>query len=243
MKKRSHYLGEGNARRIKPSRGAIVVARNKTANTKPKTATTKSASQSFTKTGRRRYPWRASADPAQMSDISRLRFEATVNGRYHAARQGWYEFMHKICMFVVVIGGTGAVAEAAGSGFAHSWLVAIIPTFAGTLDLVFDFAGKAALHARLQERSYDIIADLESTSDNAEIICRRGWAMLARICAQETKLMRVVHALAYNDTKEGTADGVADELLVIPAGAKFWKHIRSYPDLSIRRASEITKTA
>jgi hypothetical protein len=118
-------------------------------------------------------------------------------------------------MFVVVIGGTAAVAEAIGAGTKYSWLVAVIPTLAGTVDLVFDFAGKAALHARLQERSYDIVADIEHSTDSIEATCKRGWAAIARICAQETKTMRVVHALAYNDTKEGTEENAAPELLVV----------------------------
>jgi hypothetical protein len=210
------------------------------------TAPTKSVPQSISDTRGRRDTGQPASDQAKMSDIERLRFEATVNGRYHASRQGWYELMHRICMFIVVIGGTVAVAEAVGSGSAHSWLIAVIPTVAGTLDLVFDFGAKAALHARLQERSYDIIAEIESSQDSADLICRRGWTQLARICAQETKVMRVVHALAYNDTKEGTDDEAEakGDLLVIPGSlTKLFKHVRSYPDLKIKRANEIKKVA
>ena len=115
----------------------------------------------------------ATSDSAPMNDIGHLRFEATINERYHTARQGWYEFMHRACIFVVVIGGTAAVAEAIGAGTKYSWLVAVIRTSAGTTDLVFDFSGKAALHARLQERSYDIVADIEHSTDDAEVTCNR----------------------------------------------------------------------
>ena len=67
---------------------------------------------------------RSAANQTEMSDIQRLRFEATVNGRYHTSRRGWYELMHRWCMFVVVIGGAAAVAEAVGNGHKYSWMVA-----------------------------------------------------------------------------------------------------------------------
>lgn len=175
---------------------------------------------------------------AVKSDIERLRFEATVNGRYHTARQGWYDRMHRLMMFVVVIGGTAAVAEAVGQGARYSWIIALIPTLAGTVDLVFDFAGKSAIHARLQERSYEIVADIESSADRSEAICKRGWSAIARICAQETKTMRVVHALAFNDTKEGYEVNVKDELLIVPLWARGVRHVWAADGLTIQSAKE-----
>lgn len=169
---------------------------------------------------------RSAADQAaQVKAIRDLRFEATVNGRYHTSRQGWYEFMHRWCMFVVVIGGAGAVAEAVGHSTSYSWIIALIPTIAGTVDLVFDFSAKAAQHARLQEKSYEIIAEIEQSTDDAAAVCRRGWAAMTRIWALEPKTMRIVQALAYNDTKEGTQKGVQDDLLVVPRWARVLKHV------------------
>ncbi len=191
------------------------------------------ATDSVAVTGRRN-EGQSPADPAEMSDIERLRFEATVNGRYHTARRGWYELMHRWCMFFVVIGGAGAVAEAVGQGRPYSWMIALIPTLAGTIDLVFDFAAKAADHARLQERAYEIVSEIELSADNSDAICKRGWATIARICAQETRTMRVVHALAYNDTKEGTQDDVQDDLLVVPMWSRPIKHFFSFNGLIIK---------
>jgi hypothetical protein len=186
-------------------------------------------------TGRGRHAGQSAADPSQMTELERLRFEATVNGRYHTSRQGWYEGMHRLCMFVVVLGGTAAFADAAGHG--RFWF-ALIPTVAGTIDLVFDFTGKAAQHARLQERSYEIVAEIELATEPPEILCRRGFAEIARICAQESKTMRVVHALAYNDTKEGTQADVTEDLLVFPWWAGLTRHLHAYDWLTLRPAGK-----
>jgi hypothetical protein len=184
----------------------------------------------------RRNEGQSPADTA--AEIQRLRFEATVNGRYHTSRRGWYELMHRWCMFVVVIGGAAAVAEAVGQGHKHSWIVALIPTIAGTVDLVFGFSEKAAEHARLQERSFDIVAEIELGADAAEKICERGWASIARICSQESKTMRVVQALAYNDTKEGSQKNVQDDLLQVPRWARALKHISAFNGLPIHSKRE-----
>jgi hypothetical protein len=175
---------------------------------------------------------RAAADQASVSGIEDLRFEATVNGRYHTSRQGWYDFMHKCCMFVVVIFGTGAVAEAVGPGARYSWIFAFISTIAGTMDLVFDFSAKAAQHARLQEKSYEILAEIEQSTDDATAICRRGWAAMTRIWAQEPKIMRAVQALAYNDTKEGTEKN-PQGLISVPTKARLFKHVWPFDGMKL----------
>ncbi len=193
--------------------------------------------------GERRNAERAAADKAtQMSDdVRALRFEATVNGRYHTSRQGWYEFMHRLSMFVVVIGGAGAVAEAVGQGSRYSWIVALVPTIAGTLDLVFDFSAKAAQHARLQEKSYEIIADIEQSNDDPVAVSKRGWAATARIWALEPKTMRVVQALAYNDTKQGTEKNVQQaELIGVGWWPRLMKHVWPFDGMNLDPPAEVS---
>ena len=201
---------------------------DQTADTSPSTATEPVA-------GKRRDAERAAADQTtQMNDIRGLRFEATVNGRYHTSRQGWYEFMHRWCMFVVVIGGAGAVAEAVGHGTSYSWTIALVPTIAGTIDLVFDFSAKAAQHARLQEKSYEIIADIEQSNDDPVVVCRRGWAAMARIWALEPKTMRVVQALAYNDTRQGTEKNVQQsDLIEVRWWPRLMKHVWPFDGMKL----------
>ena len=106
------------------------------------------------------------------------------------------------------------------------------------VDLVFDFSSKAAAHARLQERSYEIVANIEQSADSAEAICNRGWSTIARICAQETKTKRGVHTLAYNDTKEGSEENVQDDLLLVPWWARWTKHMWAFDGLRIESAKE-----
>lgn len=169
-----------------------------------------------------------------LDGIGALRFEATVNGRYHTSRQGWYEFCHRWSMFIVVIGGAAVVAEGVGSHKSYAWLIALIPTIAGTIDLVFDFSAKAALHARLQEKCYEIIADIEQSTDEPVVVCKCGWASMARIWALEPKTMRVVQALAYNDTKEGTEKNVPQsDLIAVGWWPRLMKHVWPFDGMKL----------
>jgi hypothetical protein len=193
---------------------------------------------------RARTAGQSTADPSALDELDRLRFEATINGRYHTARQGWYEMMHRLCLFAVVLGGTAAIAATFRADGGYFWLAALVPTIAGTIDLVFDFAGKAALHSRLQERSYNVVADIELCADDPATLCRRGWAEIARICAQEPKTMRIVQALAFNDTKEGAEENVQDDLFQnIPLWRLVSRHVFAHDGFKLSRPSDAKSPA
>jgi hypothetical protein len=49
----------------------------------------------------------------------------------------------------------------------------------------------------------------------------------------ETKTMRVVHALAYNNTKEGTEENAELDLLVVPIWARLLKHVWPFDGLKL----------
>jgi hypothetical protein len=55
--------------------------------------------------------------------------------------------------------------------------------------------------------------------------------------------MRVLHALAYNDTKEGSEENAAPELLVVPFWTRLIKHIWAFDGLHLKRAKELIQSA
>ena len=52
--------------------------------------------------------------------------------------------------------------------------------------------------------------------------------------------MRVVHALAYNDTKEGTEENAELDLLVVPIWARLPKHVWPFDSLKLDRSRSST---
>ena len=158
------------------------------------------------------------------AEVDDLRFEAIRNGRYHLARRSWYEWLHRIMMFIVVMAGATAVTKLSVS---DTYLV-LLATAAGILDLVFAFGEKAAQHARLQELSYEVLAAIEGEADDLRSACRRGRVALARVYASEPKTMRAVDALAYNDTKEGLEKDAGGDLIPLRWHQKMLTHIVAF---------------
>lgn len=172
---------------------------------------------------------------ADKTEIDEVRFEAIRNGRYHLARRSWYEWLHRITMFVVVMAGATAVTDIIGN---ETYLV-LLATAAGTTDLVFSFGEKAAQHARLQELSYEILASVDAEANDKSGACRRGRAGLARIYAAEPKTMRVVDALAYNDTKEGLEKDASADLIVLRLRHRLLRHIMAFDGVPMKQAREL----
>lgn len=173
-----------------------------------------------------------SADQAQIED---LRFEAIRNGRYHLARRSWYEWLHRLSMFVVVMAGATAVTDIAGQ---QKYLV-LVATAAGIVDLVFQFGERGAQHARLQELSYEILSAIDEDAENKESAIRRARAALARLYASEPKTMRVVDALAYNDTKEGLEKDCDGDLIVLRRRHRWLRHVFAFDGLRMQQAKEL----
>jgi len=88
------------------------------------------------------------------------------------------------------------------------------------------------------ELDHAALADIDECANGPEAVCRRGRATLARIYAEETKTMRAVDALAYNDTKEATEEDAAGELLSVPWYARRLRHLIAFDGLKLPRVKD-----
>ncbi|MFG1319854.1 hypothetical protein [Xanthobacter autotrophicus] len=127
-----------------------------------------------------------------------IKVQALRNALYHGARRNFLEFINRAFSFIVILGGAVAVADYLG----NAKPAAFIATVAGTLQLVFDFGGRAKEHAFLQRRFYDVIAEVETCPEPAENQICKWQADLVRIYADEPPTLRALDAIAYNDAAE-----------------------------------------
>lgn len=141
-------------------------------------------------------PAASSSKPEEMSELDNIRFEALQSAFYHSMRCGQLEMVHRVLLFFTVIGGTTALAGVVASLPWLAGIAAALPTLAGTLDLVGDFAGRAAVHKGLQAKFVDIIARLDAPRADNPVAALR--VDLQRAYAEEPPVKRVVHALAMN---------------------------------------------
>lgn len=98
------------------------------------------------------------------STIRSVQTKCLMNARYHAAREAFLDSVHRWFMFGVVASGAGAVTGFASFLGEAEWLNAVFGTLAavlGALDLTFDLANRARMHALMKRRYFELMADLE----------------------------------------------------------------------------------
>ena len=165
-----------------------------------------------------------------MVDLSKqvadLRFEILRNAIYHTARNQFLDGCARYINFVVIVLGTSAAAQLGSETWKldPKWLAAAAAFFA-TFQLVGGFAVSARVHAYLQRRCYELLAELEGTVslDESKIAALR--AKLIILYGEEPPPMRALDAVAYNAACDSI--GKSTERVKINGWQSLWRHI--YP--------------
>lgn len=116
---------------------------------------------------------------------------ALLNGRYHADREAWFDWCHRILMFGVILGGSSALLDIWPWAKAGAALSAVALS---TLDLVFNLSDRARNHSYLRKRYFAVAADLEGRRASAS----KAQADMMLLAADEEPPYYAVHALAEN---------------------------------------------
>lgn len=151
-------------------------------------------------------------------NVENTDFEILKTLTYHAMRREFYSKCHRGLMFLVVISGAGAVWTFF-DGTAFAPYLALIPTLAGLLDLVFDLTG----HARAHELLYRKAADLYGQVKRDELKDKDAQRILHSIYTDEPITHMAVNAVAYNETCY--SQGQAADQLEIPWQHRWLQHI------------------
>lgn len=159
-----------------------------------------------------------------MTALEQLRFDALRNANYHTARRNWFEGWNRAMNFVVVLAGAAAMADL----LAQQTLLTFVATLAGTLQLVYDFGGRARTHEFLQRRYYEVLAKIvEAAGDEAR---HDGlFAEMVRIYADEPPIMRALDAVAYNDAADSLN---TDRRVGVTRWQSRFRHLRPYHGVS-----------
>jgi hypothetical protein len=126
------------------------------------------------------------------------RFDALRNAIYHTSRGRFLDAVNRFFNFVVIVLGAAAVSKVAGAvQFKEIWIEFGVVVFA-TVQLVFDFGGRAGVHLYLQKRYYELLTEMETRAKDTDADRKRWSAKLLTIAADEPLPMRALDAIAYN---------------------------------------------
>jgi hypothetical protein len=193
---------------------------------------------------------RASGRPPAATAAEDLRyglvFDLLRNMRYHSMREEWFAVLGKVVQLISLVAGTAAGATLLGrflddpTRIAVSAVLGFLVGAVTLVNLVFDFSGKARLHAGLKQRFAAVLATVEAKvelSPAAVAACR---AEMARIYGDEPSAKLVVDAVAWNETLRTTrALRLSDEdLIPISRWQRLVMHLNGFPDFDARTRRE-----
>lgn len=153
---------------------------------------------------------------AALTETDDLRFAVLRNAAYHNARQSWFGGLHRCIMFVTAMSGAATINAALTQAPRLAFWMGVATTAMATFDLVLGLSARAAEHARLREKVFSLLADVEECGETSEAL-RRCRAALTRLYGEEPSFMSAVDAVAYNTAKAAmTTELDRDDLLVVP---------------------------
>lgn len=161
--------------------------------------------------------------------IADIRFDALRNALYHTARRRICERWAQVMNFLVIIFGAATIGNFLGAigipsltGVDHAVLTCSGVVFAGGASMVFDFAGRAAIHRQLQGDYYRLLSEIVRAGATGEGNAADFDAQLVAIYANEPPVMRAIDAKAYNDALDAFGDAMGyspKDRLIVP-----WLH-------------------
>ncbi len=100
-------------------------------------------------------------------------FDAERSARYHGARASFYDGVHRLSNFCVLILGSAALGSVMGDYDLLAGIAAATTAVLAAIENAFDVSGKARGHAALQGRLRDLAGQVDRHSTDDLIV--RGW--------------------------------------------------------------------
>ncbi|MEO2039344.1 MAG: hypothetical protein ABGW90_11725 [Martelella sp.] len=172
-------------------------------------------------------------------DRENVSFNVLRNALYHTARRLTFDRWNRWASALVILLGAAAVADFFLRFGIETVYLSIAVTMVGTLQLVFDFGGRARDHQALQRDYYNLLAEIEEKPDaNAADIA--AWrARMTRIAGDEPPTLRAIDAKAYNDAFDALEFGEEGDRLVIPWWHRLAGQVLTFEGYRYLKRSEI----
>lgn len=160
--------------------------------------TATNSSDTAARPGHEKHP---SPSPGATSRLiaDRLRVLCLMNCRYHASREAFLDGVHRWFMFIVILLGTAAFVDFAGSHIIHvkEWFGALAAVIAA-MDLAFDLSNRARTHSQMKRRYFELLADF----GEEKLTPVQARACIDRYSADEEPAFQTVISISWNAAQE-----------------------------------------
>lgn len=130
-----------------------------------------------------------------------LRFDCLRSALYNAAREHWFDSLHRWMSFFVIVGGSGAAATVGREDSDVAFALALFAAISAGVSLAFDHAGRAREHGNLRRRFYELASELETEPDDPARLTRFQ-ARLYALYGEERPHLHAVNAIAWNEAAD-----------------------------------------
>nr|VFJ65068.1 MAG: hypothetical protein BECKFM1743C_GA0114222_103852 [Candidatus Kentron sp. FM]VFJ67273.1 MAG: hypothetical protein BECKFM1743A_GA0114220_104423 [Candidatus Kentron sp. FM]VFK11852.1 MAG: hypothetical protein BECKFM1743B_GA0114221_102112 [Candidatus Kentron sp. FM] len=125
-------------------------------------------------------------------EISNILFDCERLSMYHAIRRDFWDKLHRLSLFLVVLAGTASFA-AISEELDIWWLPLMAPLF-GLASVVFDFSGHARIHENLCRRFTIVHGEALTNPDDVKTLQTK----IHEIYADEPPTYRALDAWSHN---------------------------------------------
>lgn len=144
---------------------------------------------------------RDQAAAQEIVDAEELRFNCLRSAIYNAARERWLDSCHRWLSFVVIVGGSGAVATIVRDNPSMAVGLAVLAAVSSGVSLAFDPAGRAREHSYLRRRFYELLGDIDRAPEDFDHLAQLS-ARLYTLYGEERPHLSALNAIAWNETAD-----------------------------------------
>ena len=134
----------------------------------------------------------------KISEVPNPKFNALRCAFYHTERKWFFVVVNRAMNFLIVVLGASIMVKVADIRHIEGMWLEFGIVVCITLQMVFDFCGQGHLHAYLQKRCYELVAEMEAAHDPHPGQVGRWCATLTALCGEEPTQMRALDAICFN---------------------------------------------
>jgi len=133
------------------------------------------------------------------------RFDALRSALYHRERKSFFAKLDRSLTLLIVTFGAGVMGKVADVISIQSIWLEFGVVVCGSLQLVLNFSERANVHAYLQKKYFEKLAEMEAYGFNDPVAIRRWCAELAELCSDEPTQLRALDAVIFNQALDALA--------------------------------------
>lgn len=166
-----------------------------------------------------------------------LEFSTRRSCRYHSRRKGYFEFLHKISTFLIIVLSSGSFLSIYSQTYIQPAWIALVITLIATGDLVIGFSSMANKHEMLYRKFNELLIEIDTAQNPSEELISNWKRKRLTIEADEPPIYRALDSSCHNEEcrSSGCDEG---EFVPISYWQRRLRHLLRFSEVNWKKVSE-----